>query len=257
MLYSIYEIIWIFIVYSFFGWCLEVVNATIRTGKFVNRGFLNGPYCPIYGFGTVIILEALNPYKSNLFLVFVGSILLTTVLEFITGYILERVFDQKWWDYSRDHFNLKGYVCLENSVIWGIASIFVIFILHPIINSFITWLPKNIGTILLIVVLEIMIIDFAITLVSLLKIKKRLNVLVETGEKIRILSDAIGKNISGKTLSGLKKRKKYEIELRELKKNYQELLEEKVFIQKRIVKAFPSLNSLWAKRLKGLVKNKK
>lgn len=89
---NFYELVWIFIIYAFIGWCTEVSYAALDQGIFVNRGFLNGPYCPIYGCGVVIVVAALTPLKDNLLILFAGSFLLTSILEYITGFILEKVF---------------------------------------------------------------------------------------------------------------------------------------------------------------------
>ena len=105
---NFYEVLWIFIIYAFIGWCAEVSYAAVNRGIFVNRGFLNGPYCPIYGCGVVIVVTVLTPLKDNLFLLFVGSVVLTSVLEYITGFLLEKVFHNKWWDYSNMPFNING-----------------------------------------------------------------------------------------------------------------------------------------------------
>ena len=115
---NFYEVLWIFIIYAFIGWCAEVSYAAVNRGIFVNRGFLNGPYCPIYGCGVVIVVTVLMPLKDNLFLLFVGSVVLTSVLEYITGFLLEKVFHNKWWDYSNLPFNLHGYICLKFSIYW-------------------------------------------------------------------------------------------------------------------------------------------
>lgn len=108
-----YELVWIFIIYAFIGWCTEVSYAALDRGIFVNRGFLNGPYCPIYGCGVVIVVAVLTPLKDNLLILFIGSFLLTSILEYITGYLLEKVFHNQWWDYSDKPFNIHGYVCLK------------------------------------------------------------------------------------------------------------------------------------------------
>ena len=113
---SIYYSILYFFVYGFLGWCTEVIFAAFKQHRFVNRGFLNGPYCPIYGCGVVIVVAVLTPLKENLFFLFVGSFLLTSILEYITGFVLEKVFHNKWWDYSNLPFNIKGYVCLKFSI---------------------------------------------------------------------------------------------------------------------------------------------
>ena len=135
---NFYELVWIFIIYAFIGWCAEVSFAAVDSGKFVNRGFLNGPYCPIYGCGVVIVVAVLTPIKESLFILFLGSMLLTTVLEFLTGFILEKVFHNKWWDYSDKPFNIMGYVCLKFSILWGLACTFIMKVLHPSIYKFIT-----------------------------------------------------------------------------------------------------------------------
>lgn len=134
---TLYEIIWIFFIYAFLGWCTEVAYAALDIGKFVNRGFLNGPCCPVYGFGVLIVVGILTPLKDNLLILFTGSVLLTTVLEYITGWILEKAFHNKWWDYSDKPFNVKGYICLKFSILWGLACTFIMVALHPAIFGFI------------------------------------------------------------------------------------------------------------------------
>ena len=94
--YSIYELLWLFFIYAFFGWCIEVVFCGLNEGHFINRGFLNGPVCPIYGVGGVIVVLCLTPIKDNLFLLFVGSALLTSILELITGFALDKIFHARW-----------------------------------------------------------------------------------------------------------------------------------------------------------------
>lgn len=117
--YSIYELLWLFFIYAFFGWCIEVVFCGLNEGHFINRGFLNGPVCPIYGVGGVIVVLCLTPIKDNLFLLFVGSALLTSILELITGFALDKIFHARWWDYTDMPFNIGGYICLKFSIYWG------------------------------------------------------------------------------------------------------------------------------------------
>ena len=130
---SYYEYLWYFVVYAFLGWCSEVIFATLKSGKFVNRGFLNGPVCPIYGFGAVLVIFCLTPIKENVLILFIGSTILTTLLEGFTGFILEKMFHTNWWDYSNEPFNFKGYVCARFSVLWGFACILIVDVFHPLI----------------------------------------------------------------------------------------------------------------------------
>ena len=192
---NFYELVWVFIIYAFVGWCTEVSYAALDTGKFVNRGFLNGPYCPIYGCGVVIVVAILTPLKENLFILFVGSFLLTTALEFVTGYILEKVFHNKWWDYSDKPFNIKGYICLKFSIYWGLACTFVMKIIHPMIYKAITWIPFIPGVVLLSILMCVFVVDCCITVSTILKFNKRLKLMDEMAASIRKLSDEIGENI--------------------------------------------------------------
>ena len=106
-MYSFFELLGMFFIYSFLGWCTEVAFAAVRHGKFVNRGFLNGPVCPIYGFGVLMVVLLLQQLQDNLLILFIGSVIVTSAIEFLTGWILETVFHAKWWDYSQNKFNLK------------------------------------------------------------------------------------------------------------------------------------------------------
>ena len=118
-----YDLLFYFAIYSFAGWCGEVVFATVRHGKFVNRGMLHGAYCPIYGFGLITVIVCLTPIKDSWLLLFAGSAVLTTVLEFITGCIVNLRFGLGVWDYSSVPFNLLGQVCLPFSVGWSMLTL--------------------------------------------------------------------------------------------------------------------------------------
>ena len=127
-----------FLIYSFLGWCCEVIYCTLNSGTFVNRGFLNGPYCPIYGFGMVGILALLEPVFDNMPLLFLGATLITSSIELAGGWILYKLFHARWWDYSKKPFNLGGYICAEFSLIWGLATLGVIKFLHPVVTLLVT-----------------------------------------------------------------------------------------------------------------------
>ena len=207
---NFYELVWIFIIYAFIGWCTEVSYAALDTGKFVNRGFLNGPYCPIYGCGVVIVVAILTPLKENLLILFAGSFLLTSVLEYITGYILEKVFHNKWWDYSDKPFNIKGYVCLKFSIYWGLACTFIMDIIHPIIYAGIRFIPFVIGVVLLSIIMCVFAADCIITVTTILKFNKRLKVMDEMAASIHRLSDEIGENIYENVTDVIEKSAKFQ-----------------------------------------------
>ena len=107
------------------GWCLEVCFCTINTGQFVNRGFLNGPVCPIYGFGMVLVIVALTGFSGNLPALFLGGMVLTSAIELAGGWALKKLFHTSWWDYSDQPFNIGGYICLKFSLAWGLCVVVV------------------------------------------------------------------------------------------------------------------------------------
>ena len=241
MSYGFYELTLIFFIYAFFGWILEVVRAALREKKFVNRGFLSGPYCPIYGFGVVSVLLLLTPLKTNLPLLFVSSIILTSTLEFAAGFILEKLFYQKWWDYSTYRFNFNGYICLYISIFWGIACVAVMYFIEPVIDKVIFYLPVNFCAIIAIVLLITVIADTIMSLVTVLKLRHKFVLLGEISRNMDNLSKLIGQNIADGAL-GLKEfNDKNHKDLDELRANYRDILEKKVVGYNRIFKAFPLL----------------
>ena len=166
------QLIYYFTVYSFLGWLTEVTFAAFITKKFVNRGFLYGPFCPIYGFGILSLLTILHPLSSHPFLFFIGTIITTSILEYITGFILEKIFHTHWWDYSHQKFNLHGYICLQFSLVWGVFGTLLYYFIHPIVISLINQVPQTIFYILPYFIIIYFLTDFALTIKSLINIKK-------------------------------------------------------------------------------------
>ena len=196
----LYRFLWIFFIYAFLGWCTEVSYAALVTGRFVNRGFLNGPVCPVYGFGVVIVLGCLTPLADNLPVLFAGSVVLTSILEWLTGFVLEKLFHQRWWDYSEEPFNLSGYICLRFSIAWGFACLFVVKLLHPTVLLLIRIIPRTLGTVLLAVLGGVMAIDLAATVSTIIKLNRRLAQIDELAAKIKEASNEFGENLAEKVL---------------------------------------------------------
>lgn len=244
---TVYEFLCIFMIYAFLGWCTEVSYAALDLGKFVNRGFLNGPYCPIYGFGVLIVIGVLTPLKENLLILFAGSFLLTSVLEYLTGWLLEKVFHNKWWDYSDIPFHINGYVCLKFSVLWGLACSFIMLVLHPLIYKFILIFPNSVGAVLLIVFLSAFLIDCIFTVSTILKFNRHLKLIDEVAGKLKGISNEIGENIYENVVDVIEKREMIEqrkAEYEKLIERHKELLETRILGQERLLKAFPGMKSL-------------
>lgn len=130
-----------FFIYSFLGWLCECIYCGIPAGHFINRGFLEGPYCPIYGFGALIVLYVLAPFSDQWVLLFLAGMILTSILEYLTSYVMEKLFHSKWWDYSQRRFNIHGRVCLRNSLMFGVMGIVVVGFVHPVIIAFLNKIP--------------------------------------------------------------------------------------------------------------------
>ena len=143
----LYTYLYCFFIYAFLGWCAEVLYAAAVEKRFVNRGFLNGPVCPIYGVGVALIALLMGPFSGNLLALFIGSMILGSALEWTAGFLLEKIFRQKWWDYSNEPHNLNGYVCLKFSVLWGFAGAVVVRFIVPSTSRLAHLMPQTLGSV--------------------------------------------------------------------------------------------------------------
>lgn len=200
---ELYFIALYFFVYGFLGWCTEVAFAAWKEHRFVNRGFLNGPICPVYGIGVTLVVHFLSPYRSNLIILYITSTILATALEWLTGFILERVFHNKWWDYSNMPLNLNGYVCLLFSLIWGVACVLIVDFIHPVIHKLLLYIPVIVGVIILIILGIGMFADLYVTASGILKMNKRLAAMQEIADELHEISDKIGENIYKNTIAAM------------------------------------------------------
>lgn len=149
----------LFIIYSFMGWCLEMVVCYFASKKWVNRGFLLGPICPIYGWGCLIITILLKRYLNDPIALFVMAVVLCSILEYYTGYIMEKLFKARWWDYSDRKFNLNGRICLGNSILFGALGLLLSYVINPFIIKVLGFIPTLVFNIVAIVILVLFIID--------------------------------------------------------------------------------------------------
>lgn len=179
------QILVYFIIYSFLGWVMESILKTVLEKKFVNSGFLHGPVCPIYGFGAIIMILFLNMFRSNILILFIMSFLILSIWEYIVGLLLEKIFHTKYWDYSENKFNIKGRVCLLNSLFWGILGVVFTLYMHPFIEEKIQLIPYNILIIIGIIIYIILIIDTIVSTVKIKTISKTLEKITDIGENIK------------------------------------------------------------------------
>ena len=173
MVYSFYQLLWLYMIYSFIGWCGEVVVAAVKRHRFVNRGAVSGPFCPIYGLGAAVVAVFFPELKGNPLFLFLGGMVVNTFVEYVTGRIMEMSLHKKWWDYSDQKFNLGGYVCLKTSVLWGICTVLMIYVLNPVFTGLVGLIPKLWGEIILWVLFGLLIVDFIGTVIAVWGLKKK------------------------------------------------------------------------------------
>jgi len=222
-----------FVIYAFLGWFLESGYTWAQEGHFVNRGFLNGPFCPIYGFGSILLIVLLQPLLPNIPLLFAGAVVLTSTLEYATGTILEGLFHEKWWDYSDRRFNLRGRICLRFSLYWGIGAVIMLKLLHPEISKIVTKIPYDAGTVFIGGLAFYFAVDFIHTLRSVAQLKSvvaQIQVLrFEARETIELFKES--------SLEALE-------ELREdIRTRHEALIERAASGPRRLFKAFPNLGT--------------
>lgn len=171
MFYKLCFIFLLFIIYSIIGWLMETSFNTIVTKKFTNRGFFMGPYCPIYGVGVILILFLLRRYQNEPFVLFVMAIIICSFLEYITSWFMEKLFKNRWWDYSDRKFNINGRICLEIAIPFGLIGMFVFYGLNPCIINVVSLIPKSALIVISIILFVIFLIDMIISLNIIVKIE--------------------------------------------------------------------------------------
>ena len=214
-MFDIYTYLCMFFIYAFLGWCTEVVYCTVTTGKRVNRGFLNGPVCPIYGFGMIFIIFILTPYTENAALLFVGSAAVCSLLELTAGWILKKMFHTSWWDYSDQPFNLGGYICLKFSLLWGIGGVFMMRIIQPLTLYWISVLPYKLGIFLLWRCGMTFTVDTNATIATIAHLNKDLKWLSRQAELIHSASDRMAEKLGGRRLTDAAKAEEIKAESHE------------------------------------------
>ena len=199
--FSLYHVLAFFLIYSCTGWCLEVIFAAATTGQLVNRGFLNGPVCPIYGFGMVIVLFALTPLQGSVLLLYIGGVILPSALELVGGWALYKLYHTRWWDYSDFPFNIGGYICLEFSLLWGVGTLVVMRIVHPVVAGLVDMIPPFVGFVVMCVLYAVYAADVVVTAFAASGLAKTLDAMEQLADSIHAVSDAMTQLLGTTTLN--------------------------------------------------------
>lgn len=243
--YTIENIFLWLIIYSVIGWIYESTLCSITERRFVNRGFLNGPYCPIYGFGAILDILILGWIKNPI-LLFVLSAILTCTLEYITSYLMEKLFHARWWDYSNRKFNINGRVCLIGAVVFGTLSLILIKLVHPLVLKMIGMMSDTLFHTIVIALAVIFITDNVVTIAGFCHFDKKIK---KFADEFKIQTEKLSENIKARTENIKAKteniKSKTNIQVPSVFSDIQENLAKKFnFQEKRMLKAFPKFKSI-------------
>lgn len=184
MMQTIIKYVLLFFFYSAAGWLLESTYCSIGEKKLINRGFLTGPMCPIYGTAAIVLIVLIyNPFKDKPLLVFLLGIILCDVVEYITSFLMEKLFAARWWDYTYEFMNIKGRICLKHSLYWGVISVVFVKVIHPAVDRLYDEINGNYTIYIFAVIMVIFIIDVIYAVIKasdMRKLQLKLNSLIDT-----------------------------------------------------------------------------
>ncbi len=222
MEYNIVTYFLLFMVYSVAGWIMEVTCKSFEAKKFINRGFMIGPYCPIYGWGAIFITILLKRYISDWIVLFFMSMITCGILEYLTSYVMEKLFHARWWDYSRRKYNINGRICLETLVPFGLLGLTIMYITNPIILNALQSIPDNILNVIAIVLFVMFTIDGIVSL--------------KVVSNVRATSTKLNKE--AKTMDNTE----------EITAKVKEILRNKSVLNRRLINAYPNLQTVLKKK---------
>lgn len=191
MIFQGFEWLWLFFVYSALGWILETVVAAVKQKRFVNRGLINGPFCVLYGIASLLITA--GGQEVGFFWLFIGSGIYATAVEWIAGHLIERIYHERWWDYSDVKWNFDGYVCLPVSVFWGFLGLIGVKWGNPLFLNVYHLMPSVVGEVLILVLIGILAVDIAATLIISSGKSKRIEMWRAADSYFNSISDRLGR----------------------------------------------------------------
>lgn len=228
--------------YSFLGWLCESVYCSIPAKRFINRGFLNGPFCPVYGIGALLVTWLLRPVEKHILLIFLCGTVITTILEYITGFLLEKLFHTKWWDYSKKKIQLHGRICLQNSLLFGVLCVILMAFLHPLGEDLLSKIPQQVQWTVAIFLVIYLIGDTILSVHTVLqfngKLKQIQNIWEEIERKKKAIREKLQQKVEGKFETDAREK------LQKLIHRKKELEEHTKLLQRRLISAFPTMRPL-------------
>lgn len=202
--YSVIQWLFFFYFYCFFGWCFESSYVSIKSRHLTNRGFMRGPFLPLYGSGAIMMLVVSMPFQDNLFLVYVAGFIGATALEYITGVTMENLFKVRYWDYSGKPFNFQGHICLSSSVAWGFLTILMTEVVHKPFEYLVLSIPSGVLTVVTCVLTAGIAGDFALSFKAaldlrdvLIRMEKAKEELMHIQKRLDVIIAFTGEELSG------------------------------------------------------------
>lgn len=174
--YTMVQWLFFFYFYCFAGWCFESAYVSVKSRELTNRGFLRGPFLPIYGSGAIMMLVVSMPFQDNIFLTWCAGCVGATVLEYVTGVTMEALFQVRYWDYSKNRFNFQGHICLGSSLAWGVLTILMTEVIHVRVEKLVLSVPEQVLTVVTCVLTAALFADFALSFKAAIDLR---NVLVK------------------------------------------------------------------------------
>ena len=171
-MYNVCYLFILFLMYAFLGWVMEVINACIQHKRFINRGFLIGPYCPIYGIGMLLIINLLKNYMDSYVVLFILAMVICMAVEYLTSLVMEWLFNARWWDYSNRKFNINGRICLETAIPFGLGGMLIMYVVNPFLTGILDKGSEKLIVILGIILMVIFFTDLVVSFFVILKFRK-------------------------------------------------------------------------------------
>lgn len=236
--YGFLQWIMLFYIYCFVGWCIESSLVSIHEKKFVNRGFIRGPFLPLYGFGAITILVSTLPVRGNPILVFICGMIATTILEYFTAWLMETFLKMKYWDYSEFKFNYKGRISLMSSLFWGVLSLLLTYLLHGFVEGIVLKLTPTFMLILVIIISCFFVSDTIVafrTAFDMNKLLEKITNIKQELEQLKVqLTSKFESNEKAVILTD---------RINELKEQLSNLIEKIGFLTKNLINAHPTASS--------------
>ncbi len=214
--YKAFQWLFFFYFYCFFGWCFESTYVSFKSRKLVNRGFMRGPFLPLYGSGAIMMLIVSMPFQDNVILTYLAGVAGATVLEYITGVTMEALFKVRYWDYSNQRFNFQGHICLSSSIAWGFLTILMTRVVHRPVEQFVMSIPGNVLFPLTMLLTVYIVVDFTLSFKAAIELRDLLVKMQKVKDEVERLQRRLDVIIAFSNAEKEQRRQESELSLAEL-----------------------------------------